>query len=90
MHILQANYKYLHKRARRETGGGDWREVASNAAGSLSPDSRPQLFVVTKNFNTSLDQRYCSATSPDTSNNISCIVPLSKHMPDTLLTLHFV
>ncbi|XP_067213805.1 myelin regulatory factor-like protein isoform X4 [Linepithema humile] len=88
--ILQTNYKYLHKRARRETGGGDWGEVASNAAGSLPPEPRPQLFIVTKKFNTSLDHRYCSPSSPDTPNNISCIVPLSKHMPDMHLTLHFV
>ncbi|XP_011631740.1 myelin regulatory factor-like protein isoform X1 [Pogonomyrmex barbatus] len=88
--VKETNYKYLHKRARRETGGGDWGEVASNAAGSLPPEPKPQLFVVAKNFNTSLDQRYCSPSSPDTPNNISCIVPLSKHMPDTHLTLHFV
>ncbi|XP_011684801.1 PREDICTED: myelin regulatory factor-like protein isoform X1 [Wasmannia auropunctata] len=88
--VKETNYKYLHKRARRETGGGDWGEVASNAAGSLPPEPRPQLFIVAKNFNTSLDQRYCSPSSPDTPNNISCIVPLSKHMPDTHLTLHFV
>ncbi|XP_071630934.1 uncharacterized protein [Temnothorax longispinosus] len=88
--VKETNYKYLHKRTRRETGGGDWGEVASNAAGSLPPEPRPQLFVVAKNFNTSLDQRYCSPSSPDTPNNISCIVPLSKHMPDTHLTLHFV
>ncbi|XP_077273443.1 uncharacterized protein LOC143903604 isoform X1 [Temnothorax americanus] len=88
--VKETNYKYLHKRTRRETGGGDWGEVASNAAGSLPPEPRPHVFVVAKNFNTSLDQRYCSPSSPDTPNNISCIVPLSKHMPDTHLTLHFV
>ncbi|XP_011136299.1 myelin regulatory factor-like protein isoform X1 [Harpegnathos saltator] len=89
--VKETNYKYLHKRARRETGDVEnWGEVASNAAGSLPPEPKPQLFVVAKNFNTSLDQRYCSPTSPDTPNNISCIVPLSKHMPDTHLTLHFV
>ncbi|KMQ86048.1 myelin regulatory factor-like protein [Lasius niger] len=87
--VKEINYKYLHKRARRESGG-DWGEVASNAAGLLPPEPRPQLFVVAKNFNTSLDQRYCSPSSPDTPNNISCIIPLSKHMPDTHLTLHFV
>lgn len=90
VYLLQTNYKYLHKRARRETGGGDWGEVASNAAGSLPPEPKPQLFIVTKNFNTSLDHKYCSPFSPDTFNNISCIIPLSKHMPDTHLTLHFV
>ncbi|XP_032686078.1 myelin regulatory factor-like protein isoform X3 [Odontomachus brunneus] len=88
--VKEANYKYLHKRARRETSGGDWGEMASNAAGSLPLEPKPQLFVVAKNFNTSLDQRYCSPTSLDTPNNISCIVPLSKYMRDKLLTLHFV
>ncbi|XP_025266515.1 myelin regulatory factor-like protein isoform X3 [Camponotus floridanus] len=87
--VKEINYKYLHKRARRETGG-DWGEVASNAAGSLPPEPRPQLIVAARNFNTSLDQRYCSPSSSDTPNNISCIIPLSKHMPDTHLTLHFV
>ncbi|XP_015586527.1 myelin regulatory factor isoform X4 [Cephus cinctus] len=85
----QSNYKYLHKRTRREAGGGgDWGEVASNAAGSLPPERRPQLFITAKSFNVSLDQRYCSSLS--TPNNVSCIIPLSKYMPDTHLTLHFL
>ncbi|XP_043478322.1 myelin regulatory factor isoform X1 [Leptopilina heterotoma] len=89
--VKENNYKYLHKRSRREAGsGGDWGEVASNAAGSLPPEPKPQLFIVAKSFNASLDQRYCSSASTNTANNISCIVPLSKHMPDTHLTLHFV
>lgn len=89
-YILQPNYKHAFKRARRETGGGDWGEVASNAAGSLPPEPRPQLFIVAETFNTSLDQRYCSPSSRDTPNNINCTIPLSKHMPDMHLTLHFV
>lgn len=89
--VKETNYKYLHKRARREAdGGGDWGEVASNAAGSLPPEPRPQLFIVAKSFNASLDQRYCSVSSPNTPNNFNCTIPLSKYMPDTHLTLHFV
>ncbi|XP_043289934.1 myelin regulatory factor-like protein isoform X2 [Venturia canescens] len=89
--VKENNYKYLHKRTRREAGGGgDWGEVASNAAGSLPPEPKPQLHIVAKSFNATLDQRYCSITSASTPNNFSCSVPLSKHMPDTHLTLHFV
>ncbi|XP_023288931.1 myelin regulatory factor, partial [Orussus abietinus] len=88
--VKETNYKYLHKRTRREaSGSADWGEVASNAAGSLSPEPRPQLYIGTRNFNASLDQRYCSLTSPNIPNNFTCIIPLSKHMPDTQLTLHF-
>ncbi|KAG7214080.1 hypothetical protein KM043_001442 [Ampulex compressa] len=88
--VKEANYKYLHKRSRREAGGGDWGEVASNAAGSLPPEPKPQLFIVAKSFNVSLDQKYCSSSSPSAPNNVTCVIPLSKHMPDTHLTLHFV
>ncbi|XP_024221034.1 myelin regulatory factor isoform X3 [Bombus vancouverensis nearcticus] len=88
--VKENNYKYLHKRTRRETGSGDWAEVASNAAGSLPPEPKPQLWIVAESFNTSLDQKYCSASSQDTPNNISCIIPLSKYMPDVQLTLHFI
>ncbi|XP_035723280.1 myelin regulatory factor-like protein isoform X7 [Vespa mandarinia] len=88
--VKESNYKYLHKRTKRDTVGADWGEVASNAAGSLPPEPKPQLFIVAKSFNVSLDQRYCTAASPNTPNNISCIIPLSKHMPDMHLTLHFL
>ncbi|XP_066593418.1 myelin regulatory factor-like protein isoform X2 [Prorops nasuta] len=88
--VKEANYKYLHKRARRDAGGGDWGEVASNAAGSLQLEPKPQLFLSAKSFNASLDHKYCSVVSPNAPNNISCIIPLSKHMPDTHLTLYFV
>ena len=91
LNIFQNNYKYLHKRSRREAGSGaDWGEVASNAAGSLPPEPKPQLHIVAKSFNASLDQRYCLPTTPTSANNISCVIPLSKHMHDTHLTLHFV
>ncbi|XP_033223232.1 myelin regulatory factor-like protein isoform X2 [Belonocnema kinseyi] len=89
--VKENNYKYLHKRSRREAGSGtDWGEVASNAAGSLPPEPKPQLHIVAKSFNASLDQTYCSPTTPNSANNISCSVPLSKHMSDTHLTLHFM
>lgn len=82
--------EYPHKRTRRETNGGVWTEVASNAAGSLPPEPKPQLWIVAESFNTSLDQKYCSPSSQDTPNNITCNIPLSKYMPDMHLTLHFV
>ncbi|XP_012263799.2 myelin regulatory factor-like protein isoform X3 [Athalia rosae] len=89
--VKENSYKYLHKRARREAGGGgDWGEVASNAAGILPPEPRLQLYLVARGFNASLDQRYCSVSSPNAPNNLSCNLPLSKHMPDTHLSLHFV
>ncbi|XP_034191121.1 myelin regulatory factor isoform X1 [Osmia lignaria lignaria] len=88
--VKEKNYIHSYKRTRRETNGGDWVEVASNAAGSLPPEPKPQLWIVAENFNTSLDQKYCSASSQDTPNNITCIIPLSKYMPDVRLTLHFV
>ncbi|KAJ8666819.1 hypothetical protein QAD02_008481 [Eretmocerus hayati] len=86
--VKESNYKYVLKRNRRSAGSGsDWGEVASNAAGSIPPEPRPQLHILAKTFNASLDHRYCSASSP---NNFSCIVPLSKYMSDTQLTLRFV
>ncbi|KAK0176222.1 hypothetical protein PV328_000377 [Microctonus aethiopoides] len=89
--VKENNFKYLHKRSRREAGGGgDWGEVASNAAGSLPPEPKPQLHIVAKSFNATLDSRYCSVMSTSAPNNVSCIIPLSKYMPDTNLILHFV
>ncbi|XP_076390095.1 myelin regulatory factor isoform X5 [Megachile rotundata] len=88
--VKENNYKYSYKRTRRETSGGVWAEVGSNAAGSLPPEPKPQLWIVAENFNASLDQKYCSASSQDTPNNITCVIPLSKYMPDVRLTLHFV
>ncbi|XP_076277743.1 myelin regulatory factor homolog 1 isoform X3 [Lasioglossum baleicum] len=88
--VKENNYKYSHKRTRRENSGGDWGEVASNAAGSLPPEPKPQLWIVAESFNVSLDQKYCSASSQDSPNNVTCVVPLSKYMPDIYLTLHFV
>ncbi|XP_046741510.1 myelin regulatory factor-like protein isoform X4 [Diprion similis] len=90
--LLKENtYKYLHLRSKREAaGGGDWREFASNAAGSIPPEPRPSLYLIGNGFNVSLDQRYCSTFSSNTPNNYSCHIPLSKHMPDTQITLQFV
>ncbi|XP_011494756.1 PREDICTED: myelin regulatory factor isoform X3 [Ceratosolen solmsi marchali] len=89
--VKENNYKYLHKRNRRSTGSGnDWGEVASNAAGSLPPEPKLQLHIIAKTFNTSLDQKYCSASAPNAPNNFSCIVPLSKYMSDSHLTLRFI
>ncbi|XP_034943768.1 myelin regulatory factor-like protein isoform X2 [Chelonus insularis] len=88
--IKDTHFKYLPKRSRREAGSGVWGEVASNAAGSLPPEPKPQLYIIAKSFNTTLDHRYCSVTSLNTPNNFSCVIPLSKHMPDKHLTLQFV
>ncbi|XP_074097384.1 uncharacterized protein LOC141526324 isoform X1 [Cotesia typhae] len=88
--VKDTHFKYMPKRSRREAGSGVWGEVASNAAGSIPPEPKPQLHIVAKSFNATLDQRYCSITSPSKPNNFSCNVPLSKHMPDTHLTLHFI
>ncbi|XP_044017955.1 myelin regulatory factor-like isoform X2 [Aphidius gifuensis] len=88
--VKEANFKYPHKRNRRETGGSDWGEFASNAAGSLPPEPKPQLQIIAKTFNVTLDHRYCTMTPINSQNNFTCDIPLSKYMPDKHLSLHFI